>query len=70
METPSNRATRDLVSKLVNTTSRFPLTYQRGLLGGLIVEDLVPGGVVGTALGYPHAWGNGKGDGIALNLRP
>jgi hypothetical protein len=61
IETISNRATRDLriVSNLVNATSEFPLTYRRGLLrgvGGLIGEDLVPGGV-GIASSYPPVWG-------------
>lgn len=56
IETLSNRATRDLVSNLVNATSEFPLTYQRGFLRGLIDEDLVPGGV-GIALNYPRRVG-------------
>ncbi len=36
IETLSNRATRDLVSNLVNVTNEFPLTYQRGLIYSLM----------------------------------
>jgi hypothetical protein len=67
IETPSNRTTGNLISNLVNATSEFTLTYQRGLLEGLINEDLVPGSV-GTALNYPPVWDIGKGDSLALNL--
>ena len=65
----SDRGTfdRDPVSNLVNATSEFPFTYQRGLLRGLIDEDLVPGSVEIT-LNYPSVWDTEKGDGLALNL--
>jgi hypothetical protein len=54
IETLSNRATRDLVSSLVNATSEFPLTYQGGLLREFMIidKDMVPGGV-GITLNYP-----------------
>ncbi len=55
IETLSNRATGDMVSNLVKGTSAFPLAYQRGLLKGLIDEDLVPGGV-GIALPTHVGW--------------